>query len=403
MPPEHKLPPRLLRFLQRELATWVEEGIVTQDQHDRISARYTVSRPYGAITRTLGGAMIGLGVLSFIAANWDAIGDATKIAGAIAGYLALAFSAFACRSLSWREFYAVLSGFVFLGGIFLMSQIFHTGGRASAAFAAWLVAYVPTIVLLRSAGALFLAQAVGCLFINFLFADATGWNSDKIAYTFDLGRGGVFFPLDPLLALALLAGGIWFLWQRPRPGSRTFIAALSFQFILVTNWVIWQGILILDHAHSPLAQLLVSVVLIGAAIDFCGRKLSSRLFESQGLLWIAGAGIPLSIRFVWAEGYSRWCGDESALAMAILASVLLGGYLLYRANRRQGGDTLAILLFCALLCRWYFDMFYSFFSKSLFFVVGGLLLIVPPIVYERFKRKRNIETAKDDPQGGTST
>jgi uncharacterized membrane protein len=58
--------------------------------------------------------------------------------------------------------------------------------------------------------------------------------------------------------------------------------------------------------------------------------------------------------------------------------------------RGRHGNGFSVFLFCVVLMRWYFDMLYSFMSKSLLFVSGGMFLIVVAFAYNRWNRGRRI-------------
>jgi hypothetical protein len=133
------------------------------------------------------------------------------------------------------------------------------------------------------------------------------------------------------------------------------------------------------------------VLLIGGAIAVMAWKLDASDLDWQGLLCIGAAGVALSFPWIWEGSLYKHYYDEDFISAAFVSSALLGAYLVYRILRRQRNRGSAVVLFCVLLGRWYFDMFYSFMSKSFFFTLGGALLLLLAFFYRRWNR---IDTAK---------
>jgi uncharacterized membrane protein len=129
------------------------------------------------------------------------------------------------------------------------------------------------------------------------------------------------------------------------------------------------------------------------------RRLDASDLDWQCLLFVGVSGIALSFPWVWRDGY--YYDRGSHLAAPVLSSVALGAWLVYRILLRRRGGGFTVFLFCALLARWYFDMFESFNSKSLFFVTGGILLLLVAFAYRRWNKICDArEAAAADGKGG---
>ncbi|MCY4579576.1 MAG: DUF2157 domain-containing protein, partial [Chloroflexi bacterium] len=93
---------RFVSRLREELKAWERDGAITAEQVMAILARYpdyppgheAARRRQGLVTglSILGSVLIGLGVITFFAANWDEISQGVKLASLIAGML-LAYGA----------------------------------------------------------------------------------------------------------------------------------------------------------------------------------------------------------------------------------------------------------------------------------------------------------------------
>ncbi len=143
------------RHLADRLADWREHGLLTDEQGQRI-LEYERSRTagtgrswvlYGLLV--LGGSVVGIGVISLIAANWEEIPAGAKLGGAFAALIALAWLAYRAREEDRRirfDVLAVLLALSVLGTIALVAQVYHTGGELFMALALWLLAIAPLAV-----------------------------------------------------------------------------------------------------------------------------------------------------------------------------------------------------------------------------------------------------------------
>ena len=134
--------------LKQELPAWVQEGIVTEDGAQRIAARYNLdnlskesSSLLAAVIFTLGGLLLGGGLISFVAANWEEVPTFAKVA-----LLFITLLGFHCggywlwHQKGWSRLGHALvftGSLVFGANIGLMAQIFHVSGDWYNGFGAW--------------------------------------------------------------------------------------------------------------------------------------------------------------------------------------------------------------------------------------------------------------------------
>ena len=66
------------QWLEKELPSWVKEGIVNQEGAKALLVRYQGEKKLGGASgmafSLLGFAMVGLGIISLLAYNWDQLG-----------------------------------------------------------------------------------------------------------------------------------------------------------------------------------------------------------------------------------------------------------------------------------------------------------------------------------------
>jgi uncharacterized membrane protein len=138
------------------------------------------------------------------------------------------------------------------------------------------------------------------------------------------------------------------------------------------------------------------VLAIGALILFMAKRLDAADLEWQGLLIVGAAGLALTFPFVWhfrSMDYDRYI--EGAISAPLLASVLLGVYLVSRIIRRRWGGGFSTFLFCVLLARWYFDLFYTFMDTAIFFTSGGAFMLLVAYGYRRWNKLAGSPPAAD--------
>lgn len=129
--------------LDKGLQEWVALGFISPDQAKRIRDHESAKPESSWILSgllILGAVIVGIGVISLIAANWNQIPDAIKLT---ADFLLLGFLAFATLR-SWEakkdiQFEVLLLFFLILclASIGLISQIYHTGGKLYQALMLW--------------------------------------------------------------------------------------------------------------------------------------------------------------------------------------------------------------------------------------------------------------------------
>ena len=76
------VPPRQLAWLRSEVADWTSQGIISEDQADRISTRYSADThtrfSIGRVLLYLGGGFVGIGLIWLVAANLDQLSPVAR-------------------------------------------------------------------------------------------------------------------------------------------------------------------------------------------------------------------------------------------------------------------------------------------------------------------------------------
>src|SRR5215475_2144511 len=158
MPLEPNLSSKFRAALKREIPVLIDHGILTEECEDKIAALYHLddlgkesSRLLTAVIFTIGSLLIGLGVISFVAAHWDEISKGPKVVLLFSTLLVFYLAGYWLRYRNgWpRIGHALIfcGCLIFGANIGLLAQIYHVSGTWYGLFDIWAI------------GALFMAWA----------------------------------------------------------------------------------------------------------------------------------------------------------------------------------------------------------------------------------------------------
>ncbi len=340
-------------FLERELDYCHKQGLITTDQRASILSEYSVkpALSFIKVLVTIGAILVGLGVLSFIASNWDGLGKITKLALIILGFVGVNAAGYAVsfnfpktgKSLIY------LGGLVYGAGIFLIGQIFNFGGDFTTAFLLWSLGIVPMALQQRDKFYL--------LFANILF----------LVYV--SGSLGQEFPLVALAGVpATYLGAKYFAKSR----LLLFFAnltALDLILYLTQRW--------------DIVDLYGTLVFfgIGVLMYFIKHSFNHDVFKLQGNFLFGITGVALTFPGIWQKLFDVHSYQVAASVVFAIGFVIL----LFALIRR--GSFISLGFVCVTIFRFYTDTF-TILPKSLFFIVGGLILLGFGYYFERMRKSQ---------------
>ena len=215
-------------IINKKLDQWQQAGLLSPAQHDAILA-FEAKQPNRSSwwlysLMILGAVIIGLGIISLIAANWADIPDVLKLSVDFLLLLALAGSIYwqypNRRHDAWFD--VLVAGFIVLclATIGLIAQIYHVGGQWYHALLFWAAITLPIALYARS------------LFTRFfwvtLFLHGAVWSIVRLT-----GVQMWQSWLDEIPAVALLAPlltAVLYIASRQVSYLRTFSSSLFFWF-----------------------------------------------------------------------------------------------------------------------------------------------------------------------------
>ncbi|MBT2727216.1 DUF2157 domain-containing protein [Bacillus sp. ISL-75] len=341
-----------LNFLKRELRFLEDSEILPAGKVNEIDEIYEVQRL--SFTKTLlyvGSILIGAGVLSFIASNWDEIGKIAKLLLIIVLFVASNLAGFKMEMnypKTSKSLYYV-GVLVFGAGIFLVEQMFHLGTNSQNAFLWWSLGILPLAWVLRDKWIL-LASSI---FVLKYMLDGQYLEGVNIPY----------WTLLWIAAIYLLNEKIGF---SKATGFVTGLLSLAFIGTVISFFVNRY-----DYTDFPYVYGLIYLV-IGVAL-FLSRGRIRDIYVVLGYLVHGAAALLLSFEDTWPMDW-----------MYIPFSVIYVLYVLYLIKK---GSLLSIIILCVMIFRFYLDLSFEFLPKSFVFIIGGFLLLGFGFYFEKQRKK----------------
>ncbi|MFY9611182.1 MAG: DUF2157 domain-containing protein [Blastocatellia bacterium] len=342
MAPNQNMNTKFRAALRNELPIWIREGLVSEDAAAHLSSTYQLSnlkeessRLLSAVIFTIGGLLLGGGVISFVAANWEDISTPVKLAilfSALLGFHAVGY--WLWRSAGWRRLGHALifcGCLVFGANIGLVAQIFHIRGDWYGAFGAWAVGSLVMAWALRS-------WIIGVLVLCTSFLWFIGFQDDNHQ------RAAVLYPFVLAIALIPLA------WIIP---SRVLYAGTLLGIVIAAG--------VIAGNHGSANQTLLSMGAGGLFMWTLGelhraagwRREFANITAGLGLSVLAATAYIWSFHDLWNTPKLRLM--QSLLGILFLALSIAATFLLWRRERQThpwliiGVLVVGSLLTCASL------------------------------------------------------
>ena len=342
---------RLLRDIDR----WQSAGWIGSDGAKAIRADIAAGRTsvgLASVLAILAAVLVGFGVMSFVAANWQAMPKLARLA-IIFGGMWSAFGGAAWLKSKEHPYFAdaaLLAAVAIYGaGIMLIAQMYHMDGHPPDAVLWWGLGAVATGLLARSNPVLAAALVLFCLW--------SGMEAGGGAY-----RLRVHWPF--LGAWALTAAG--FAWTRWKPGLHLISLALSW-------WIITCGYQVADHRQvgGHLVVTLVGLALVGASIGF-GQAID-RWRRISGAMLAYGFGIAFAGAMAFQFAITRSAGATWLLAALVLL-VIVGTLVWAWRTDNRSVLWLAYGAFSIEIFALYVQKIGTLLGTSAFFMVTGLMV-----------------------------
>ena len=382
------------KFLEAESPAWVAEGIITEAQRERLLARYPPeTAPAVGLLPLLGCILVALSALSVVAANWQSMPAALRL-GLLVGNVLAAYAGgeyFVQRGNRSLGYGLLGYGLVSFGArIILASQLYQLVGYDVSGLLAWVVAGVLLSFLYDSPALTLLPVVIGAG-VQTYCVQALGSYSYATAGLVALGCGYRWWRRPDTLVASIFSLGL--LWQ---VGLWVVVSHSKITWFFVPAMLVYAAA---DWHPDPRAsRALQGPPLVAAYLFALGLALFGETDQYAGLLrppllaYLAalGAVLALSVAGKRRQGRLASLPDwllllpgfylPGGLLLAVATLVVLylhAGSVLARSHRSGDAEqlTLGTVLFVVATMVAYFKLTWAFLDKSLFFLVGGILLL----------------------------
>ena len=388
--------------LRDEVRQWEADGIIAAEQAEAIRDRYASDAPEAggsaignrvvSIIAIMGAVLIGLGIITFIAANWTAISREVKLVLMVVGTPSIYVIGW---FVGYRYGYPrigiailLLGAIAFGASIHLVAQAYHVPVNHPNLVPMWFLGVIPLAYVIRS-------QAMMGLSIILLLV-AAGFRVQEWMPELD-EETVLIVPLYLTLGMFLFAAGrAQARFEVTLPFARIFdvvglltVAAALYVLSFHEFWDSWDWYDARVLNEPSLEYWLVvgvawaaGVVAIGVAgwRDGVGQ-LEQITWEASAVaaMGLIAAGMWLGIAY--GDEWLWWAFNLVMLG-GVLALIAAG----YRWNRAYLIN-IAVAIFAITLFTRYFEFGFDLLDQSLAFIVAGVILLAGGFGMEYLRRR----------------
>ena len=352
-----------MEFLSGEINYWEEQNIITSEQSEKILSLYDIKKSnLRLILFVAGGILLGLGLVSFIAAHWHELDKVFRVCILSAGYVSslAAYYFFGMSGTKSGKAFLLLASVIFGAGIYLITRMYNYKIAKSALIGWWLIQVLITALITRDVWQLFLSQVLSLIYLIAV-------NSiDIFALEFaNLSKLPVTEFFAPVKSFALIIA-LWIVWKFI-DDRLAFIMNMFLTLLLLASRMslCFGGTL-----------TLIILALTGAILSFVSRWHDT---EILGLLMLGLFGMLLT----WQE---FWRGEifEGVKFLPVITAFLVALIMLINIYR---GHSATGITFCFLLAsRYFFDHFFGYMPKAWGFTLTGIIFMLVGTFFGRIKK-----------------
>lgn len=437
-----KLSKRFLLSLKKELEFWKVEGIVSEEQAEKIKERYGLLEiqakgiPSKLITAIsiIGALLVGAGVILFISSNWQAIPKPIRLAMIFGIILAVNHFGYYLKYTKGNypktgSALLLLGSLLFGGGIWLVAQTYHITSRYHSGILFWSLGIVSISWLLSLKTILVLSSGLLTLWTIWLSIDFSIPNylylilmlsiilplcyrqKAKIALFISLlgillwlgfGPCLVYFKESILLMIPCFLGSGVFLYSVGlfhNLFERIERYQLIYKFLGALIFFIFAYILSFREASQEMARLIsrplpapfwyifgiiTLLSLFAIATLFLSQKRPqyySRISGYEIIMLILFLLFPISI--LTLSDFTFYAILSNLILLVLSIGIIFLGYYIGRASFVN----LGFIFFGIHFLTRYIDWAYRYLPRSLFFIITGTILILIATFMEKKRRK----------------
>ncbi|WP_188207102.1 DUF2157 domain-containing protein [Alkalibacillus aidingensis] len=395
-------------WLEAESKEWVEEGIIDEAQQQQILSKYE-KQSGGSVIFFFAAILIGLACLTFLAANWTEIHHllrVTLIISFLVSFYVLGYWMFERGRESYGIFCNVVALAIFGTGIFLFGDMYHFSMNSVFSFTIWTIAafliylsrphifiwiiglviafagqmistfqlhdfnwLLLAVFVVAYGGVIYVRKHEGLswLFASLLTVQLFAFSVSEVDYYWFT----VFALLIYLLSYSVASRSV----QRPLYG----VAIGSMFIITIYHALLFENVTRVETFTVNDYYFLFLIPMLSLAVLFA--ILNKEKF-----------GVIQLVLFVPVFIFGEYASIIACLLLFIVSiSKLLEGYYCYDQQKVRFGIAGFLLSTCVV----YFQMAWDFLDRSLFFLIGGIILFVIGVLLNRQHSGRLEDRRKD--------
>ena len=414
--------------LQRDLVRWRDQGWITPEQQQRLAAdaKAQVGFSAGSVLAILGAVLLCLAVLTFVAANWEALPKIARLGLLIGGlWLAytLAYGLFRTGHDNLAEAMLLVAGGAFGAGIMLIAQTYHVSGNPPDAVLLWGVGVFLAAILLASTPSLVFAIVLLVVWLIIGEMEQPTVPAWQYLTAWALCAIAVVRHTSPIALHALMLALIAFLLREyvheaVPPGSLS-LYGLAF-------YILGRAVSLQTEAEARNTSLFPTLSTYGALLclgDLMLLQLADDVFlnatraGADVIGWGGLAAVLAAVAYAfWQSSFSIFTilamvvyaallrslappllgpvADPAVFKVLLSVVILLGSLWLITDGGRNGlrsYSSIGYVFFLGELFYIYFKTFGGLLETAMFYLFAGLLLIAMStlfVVMERRKARR---------------
>ena len=390
-------------WLKGRINQWRESGLISDDQSEAIinfesmpEAPFRLGLRFSRliiVLSTLGAVLIGAGIISFVAANWQGIPAIAKLALLIGGQTAAYWVAYQLQFV--RGFPKVGGAIMFAAAawfganVFLVAQSYHLGTENPDLLILWFAGVLPLAYITRSKAITVMAVGIFLIGISWKAAAQTedAESGLQVMAILLLGGSSIYS-----IGLVHLSHGATKFFAAPYLVGGTLLT------IFVTFMLTFEDIFN-DLTRSPARESLelsggyVGIAVVVSSITvvslIAGYRQAMRVERFSVQKLSKPAVLVLIVVAAWLLAFHPFTSSAPYVVVFNLLLILLifGLITLGIVNKREAFVNVGIVFFVIDLSTRYIELTVDMLDTSLAFIIGGLLLLGVGYGMERARRK----------------
>lgn len=391
---------------REQIDQWLSEGTITKEQatkmldDNNVYRKEQSSNKFIVALSTIGSVLLGIGAILFVASNWEAMSTIMKMA-MLLGSTFGAYGAGYYLKYQRKSLPRVGGSLIFLGtllfgaSIFLTAQMYHINANSHTLVLLWLIGILPFVYGFSSPLIAGLAALLFYIWIGLFVFQGQGFSHAAgdffrlpvlylVSGVMVFGIGTLHYFSEKLKHVARvyrLAGikvallSLFLLTFRIFAGHyddvesfvRTFEASEQFTLGFITAYGLAVLLAVISLLYNPLKYSVP-------------EKAGTNVLENVIVLGLVCAAL---IFFFFPAQNNIYVVLFNLILTGIIFTVLFIGY---QREDIQLVNTAMFSLVVLVIVR-YFDLLWGLLPRSLFFIIGGLILLLGGTALEKKRRE----------------